>query len=120
MNLINQQYNGFSGSQDQHNFMSNFMIPTMVNILSQTKDILISIQDIQNVEDPNTTIVHQPLPTNPITLGSQIPWNWNDFFTYLSYTGLESCAVYPILFPSNSVSNSLFHQYVNIGHQTFH
>lgn len=48
-NLINEKYNGFIGNQDQHNFIYNFMLPTMVKVLAEVKGKLVSTADEINI-----------------------------------------------------------------------
>ena len=86
---INQYYNGFNSSQSQHNFIYNFMLPTLQTILSEVKDTLISPENNLNIENDITIL--QPLNTNPVTFSGSIPWNWSNYYKYLSLKGLEAC-----------------------------
>lgn len=83
-NVVNQQYNGFKGNQDQHNFIYNYMLPTMVTILSQVKDTLVSATDNTNIKG---TVVYPNAPD----LSQSVNFDWNDCYLYLSLNGLQNC-----------------------------
>jgi hypothetical protein len=87
---INQYYNGFNGLQNQHDFIYNYFIPVMKNILSQTKNLLISSQQNAIIED---LTLHINQNTDPIINVSE-PWNWNDFYQNLSLDGLQNCSFF--------------------------
>lgn len=117
-NLINQQYNGFSGNQDQHNFIYNYMLPTMVTILSQVKDILVTPEE-------NTTMsgltMHIPLGS----IGTR--FDWQDFYHNLALSGLQSCQFFQneigALNPTIAINQSLmdaYNQYNYYGHLYLH
>lgn len=82
-NVINMNYNGFRPNiQDQHDFIYNFMLPTMQTILFQVKDLLVT--PTQN-SDMLTLTMH-------ITEGaSGTPFNWTDAYINLSLSGLQNC-----------------------------
>jgi len=84
-NVVNTQFNGFSPGQNQHNFIYNYMIPTMVTILSQVKDSLVT--PTNNLEMLGLTM-HIPAGT----IGS--PFVWADFYHNLSLSGLQSCSFF--------------------------
>lgn len=44
------------------------------------------------------------------------PWNWNNYFEYLSYEGLQESQGFQSAFPNNSNIKFVFNQYVAIGH----
>ena len=44
-NVVNQEYNGFNGDQEQHNFIYKYLLPTLKTILSDVKDKLVSMVD---------------------------------------------------------------------------
>jgi hypothetical protein len=85
--LINQQYNGFSGSQDQHNFIYNYILPTMEQILSDVKDTLVT--SLNNIEMLNDVSVHIPLDSSPSSA-----FVWNDYYHNLSLNGLQNCSFF--------------------------
>ncbi len=102
---INTYYNGFSGNQTQHNFFVNYMVPTLAQILIEIKDSIITPQQANQLENPTNgaAFIYQPL-TNPPTFQistTQIQWNWNNFFNYFSYSGLQNCTAYPYTTPLN-------------------
>lgn len=103
---INTYYNGFSGNQTQHSFFSDFMVPTIREILSNVKDILVSSQQANGVQNPTNggAFLYYPL-TNPPQLGqisdTYATWNWNTFFNYFAFNGLQNCTSYPYSKPTN-------------------
>lgn len=83
--VINTYYNGFKNDQDQHNFIYNYMLPTMQTILSEVKDLLVSPTDNAGMLDLS---MHIPLGA-PTT-----PFNWNEFYKNLSLNGLQECTFF--------------------------
>ncbi len=43
-------------------------------------------------------------------------WNWDTYFKYLSYAGLEESAGFQAMFPNNSNALFIYNQYISIGH----
>ncbi|WP_187656463.1 hypothetical protein [Flavobacterium macrobrachii] len=82
-NVVNQQYNGFNGGQNQHNFIYNYMIPTMVTILSEVKDSLVTPADNATMLGLSMHIPHNNSPATPFV--------WNDYYHNLSLNGLQNC-----------------------------
>jgi hypothetical protein len=106
--IINATYNGFTGDQDQHNFMVNNMMPVFKDILNQLKSQLYTTAQINKAEYPDTAGGYQlyapNTSTTPISMSStKVSWNWNDYFTHFSYYGLENCSAYLQVYPVNSV-----------------
>lgn len=81
-NVVNQQYNGFKGNQDQHNFIYNYMLPTMVTILSEVKDLLVTPQN--NLEMLGL-IMHIPYGS------AGTPFIWSEFYHNIALSGLQNC-----------------------------
>lgn len=81
-NVVNQQYNGFKGNQDQHNFIYNYMLPTMVTILSEVKDSLVTEEDNAIIES---------LTIRSVPPFQSVRFNWIEFFNNLCLSGLQSC-----------------------------
>ena len=91
----------------QHDFMYNNMIPTMQKVLGEIRDLVTTT--------PKRTILegYTMHPTiNPLT---NAPFNWADFYKFISYSGLDeaSCLKEYVLKDSNLLS--LFNQYVTAG-----
>lgn len=84
---INQYYNNFSEGQNQHNFIYNFMLPTMETILRQVKDLLVT--PANNLTMLNDISVHIPLNTSP-----SAPFIWDDYYHNLALSGLQNCAFF--------------------------
>ncbi|POS00822.1 hypothetical protein Q361_1207 [Flavobacterium croceum DSM 17960] len=117
VNCVNTYYNGFSGAQSQHNFFVDFMIPTIVEILSDIKNILITSQEASQIENPidGGAILYQPMNGNPLTPSDiQIPWNWNTFLYYFSYQGLQNCSAFPFsIYPNLITSGDYYYHWYN-------
>lgn len=103
--IINLYYNSFCASDDQHSFMFDHMIPTMSNCLSEIQDLLISEADQVNSESHNYG--------SPGGFTEDSPFNWNDFYYYLSINGLQNTTQYQEEINANPVQQYLFSQYTN-------
>jgi hypothetical protein len=97
----------YGKDSDQHTFMYENMVKTMQGILSQLKDKLTTEDRRIQVEDLS---IH---PTkNPLTSAS---WNWNDYFKYLSLSGLNETKIFLKDFPKDSNAEFLYKQYYGHG-----
>lgn len=115
---INQVYNGFIGSQDQHNFMVNYLAPIIAEILSDLKTSLLSPQQINRVDNPSTSGYYVYYPNNavpPVPSTNIMPWNWNDYLKYMSLQGLHNCTAFQYIYPNNSVGFYYYKHYFTIG-----
>lgn len=83
--LINSQYNGFNGNQDQHNFIYNHMLPTMRTILADMKIFLVSEGESNYLEG---LVLHPVSPTQDVN------FDWNDFYQNISLLGLQNCSFF--------------------------
>lgn len=89
-NVVNQKYNGFNPpntNTNQHDFIYNFMLPTMVTILSEVKDSLVTSQN--NLEMLNDVSVRIPFDTSPSS-----PFIWSDYYHNLALSGLQDCVFF--------------------------
>ena len=86
--LINSQYNAFSGPQDQHSFMFNHLVPTLSQIFLELKDLLINTSNQSYLENDS--------PVNyPVTSGlASTQFNWIEFFDNVSMVGLQDCTAF--------------------------
>lgn len=121
-NVVNQKYNGFNGSQEQHNFIYNYMLPTLQTILAQVKDTLVT--PTNNLEMLNDVVVHIPNNNSPAT-----PFVWADYYHNLSLNGLQNCSFFQneigsvqvvngVLTPLITIDQTLmqsFIQYIRVG-----
>ena len=122
--VINQQYNDFNPGQNQHNFIYNYMLPTMETILSQVKDSLVAATN-NSVILSGDVVVHIPYNNSPAT-----PFLWNDYYHNLSLQGLQNCQFFQneigivqviagVITPVNTINQTLmqsFIQYITVGH----
>jgi hypothetical protein len=121
-NIINQKYNGFNGSQEQHNFIYTYMLPILENILSEVKDTLVSTADNATM---NGLTMHIPIGS----IGT--PFTWTDFFHNLALSGLQSCSFFkneigtfdstgtPIIIINQALMDA-YNQYNNFGKLYLH
>lgn len=100
----------FADSIPQHNFMYNHMIPTMQTVLTQIRDLLTTQARRSEVESLR---MHPDLAN----LRNTIPWNWNDYFKYLSLIGLGEANSFKTDYPNPSNAYNLYREYVTRGHQ---
>ncbi|WP_417352637.1 hypothetical protein [Flavobacterium alkalisoli] len=120
---INESYNAFNGPESQHDFFVDYMRPTIINILTEIKNIIFTPELIERVETPssqNGVYIYAPTNTIPPT-NSGIPmiWDWNDFFSYSSLIGLQNCDAFHVLYPLDSVEYYMFTQYYQAGITAF-
>lgn len=109
--LINEYYDGScSAGQEQHEFMFDYMIPTMETILNEIKDSLLS-QELQSYVEQNTIINS--------SLGINQAWNWNDCFTNISYSGLDSATSFISEISDNPSNNFIYEEYKDLIEEDF-
>lgn len=95
MSELLEEYNlECSPQQGQHEFMFNYMIPAMSEILAYLKDALIPLH--QQTQAEQLMFINE---LNPSTYpdGSYIqdtPWSWNEFYKYLSMAGLHNSSAF--------------------------
>ncbi|WP_075344107.1 hypothetical protein [Tenacibaculum agarivorans] len=97
--LINEYHDGTCGTQEQHEFMFDFMIPNMVQILNDIRDDLIIERHRDAVSEP----LYIPGINGPI------PFSWNDFFYNISLAGVDRTESF-IEEIKNNTRNNLIHQ----------
>ncbi|MFC4633485.1 hypothetical protein ACFO3O_06180 [Dokdonia ponticola] len=112
-NLINEYYGSACPNQEQHEFMFEYMIPAMQEILSDVRDNFVP-QTHQSAAESQNHFMDENNPS-----GDTVPWDWNQFYFYLSLAGLHETNGY-----MNNIENSpakLFNyqQYVQIGQSSF-
>ena len=94
---------------DQHNLVFDNLAPKLGAILSSLKDVLTTPDQRAMVED---LLIPESLnPQNP----NPQPWNWNTYFTYLSYVGLQGTVGFNTQFPPISDALNKFTLYITYG-----
>jgi hypothetical protein len=99
------------GKDVQHDFMYNNMRPTMQKILGEIRD---------RVTTPATRAVVEAIrlqPTFYTNPQNKTPWNWNDYFYYLSLDGLHNTEGFIKDFPKNTNQYELLMEYLFFGHK---
>lgn len=92
---------------EQHDFMYGKMIPTMQKVLGEIRDLVTT--------EPKRTILEaytMYTKTNPLT---STPFNWLDFYKYISLSGLNETSCFKVDFPKDTDARSLLNQYINAG-----
>jgi len=103
------------------------MLPTMVTILSQVKDTLVT--PTNNLEMLNEVSVHIPFNSSPSTA-----FVWNNYYYNLSLNGLQNCSFFQneigtvkvvngVLTPLITIDQTLmqsFIQYTFVGLKNIH
>ncbi len=120
---VNTYYNSFSGSQTQHTFFIDFMIPTLTQIFNEIKNEILTQEQINAVENPQSpaTTIYQVTNSFPAMINqySTVQWNWNQFFIYLSYNGLQNTNTFPLIYPFGSSNLLYLNQYFGILNNNF-
>lgn len=82
--------------------------PVIQKILQQLKDVLTTTEQ--------RAIVESKLVPESLTMPyNERLWNWDTYFKYLSYRGLEESPGFKALFPQNSNALHNYNQYLAIG-----
>ena len=92
---------------EQHDFMYGKMIPTMQKVLGEIRDSVTTAPKRANIE---AYTMHPT--TNPI---SSNPFNWQDFYKHLSYSGLDETSSFKQDFPNPSDALRLHQNYIDAG-----
>ena len=93
--LLNMYHSTACPQQGDHEFMFEYLLPTMAEILADIKDDLIP-QGHQTSAETSYTFIDENNPSGP-----ELPWNWNQFFEYLSIAGLHKSNAF-----KNSIENT--------------
>ncbi|WP_035647478.1 chitin binding peritrophin-A domain-containing protein [Flavobacterium sp. ASV13] len=96
-------------ASEQHDFMYGRMIPIMQNVLSEIRDFVTTPENRNKVEQRT---MHPTI--NPLT---STPWDWNEYYKYLSLKGLDEAYCFLFDYPKNSDQWNLLGNYVNYGHE---
>lgn len=101
--LLNEYFLECAHLQGQHEFMFNFMIPTMSGILADIKDDLIPFHHQTQAEDEFFINEDNPAAYPDGSYKQDTPWSWNEFYKYLSMAGLHNSSAFHLeILPENS------------------
>jgi len=111
--LINQYENNgeFSAGQHGHEFMFDYMLPSMQQMVSDVRDNLIPQNHRQYVEARNYQSSSNPVVPNH-------PWDWNEFYYYFCLRGLHNTNAFASQIAEDPIKNYLYSQY-NIDAELF-
>jgi hypothetical protein len=114
--ILNQFYDDFTCEYDangvpqsQHDFMFNYMIPTLAGTLQEIKDLLIPQNQQQYLESLN--YYSEGDPNNPLT--ESHPFNWDEFFKNIVIEGLHNTDAVKLKFEQDPIAAFLFNQNVS-------
>lgn len=93
---------------EQHDFMYNQMIPTMQKVLSEIRDSVTT--SVGRIEVEKRTMHPTIIPL------TSTPWNWNDYYKYVSLKGLDEATCFKVDFPKETDQWNLFTNYIKYGH----
>lgn len=102
--LLNKKY---PNANEQHDFMYDNMIPTIVKILTESRDLLTYPAGRIEVE-PLVVYTKKDLSASEI-------WNWKHYFESISIEGLGEATSYKTDFPLDSDALFLLNRYVQNG-----
>ena len=112
--LLNHYYETSCENEEQHEFMYDNMIPVMSLILSDLKDQLIP-ENHQNAAESDTSFINEDNPS-----GETIAWSWNEFYKYLSSSGLHQTDAFQWEIPQGSPQHTNYIKYsINYGKNLF-
>ncbi|WP_374174209.1 hypothetical protein [Flavobacterium tructae] len=94
---------------EQHDFMYDKMIPTMQKVLSEIRDLVTTSIGRSEVENRTMHPNIKPLTSTP--------WNWSDYYKYLSLKGLDEATCFKTDYPLQSNQWKLFAKYIEYGHE---
>jgi hypothetical protein len=99
--LLNYYYDTACSGEEQHEFMFEHMIPTMSDILAEIRDELIPENHQQSAEEAMFINENNPIIDSSGEYVNDSPWNWVDFYKYLSMVGLHQTNTF-----INNIQNS--------------
>jgi hypothetical protein len=112
--LINEYYDGScSPTHEQHEFIFDYLIPTLSEILSDVKDGLIPSSNQDYVSDLD--FLNSSFPNNPL-IASHL-FNWEEYYEYISLVGLTNTEAFQQEIGSNNINDFLFRNYVYTSNQ---
>lgn len=108
--LLNMYFSTACPTQSDHEFMFDSLLPIMSEILADIKDDLIPLSHQQSAEE-DYSFIDESNPTGP-----EVPWDWNQFFKYLSMAGLQNSDAFQFeMLPTTSTKHQNFNSYISIG-----
>ncbi|MGF1554634.1 hypothetical protein [Paucihalobacter sp.] len=112
--LLNYYYETACPLEEQHEFMFDKMIPAMSEILADIRDSLIPLTHRQLAES-DTSFKDENNPYGPT-----VPWDWNNFYKYLSMAGLQNTDTFQWNIPPGSHLEENFQKYaITYGRDSF-
>jgi len=111
--LINQYYVIACTGQSQHEFMYDYMLPTIKEVLMDVRDSLIPLTH-RNIAE-GYTFINEESPSS-----DELPWDWDQFYEYFSMTGLHKTDAFQYeMYPITSSKHQNYTRYADIGINSF-
>ncbi|MCV2484072.1 SprT-like domain-containing protein [Flavobacterium sp. SH_e] len=95
-------------ANEQHDFMYAKMIPTMQKVLSEIRDSVTTQTGRTKVQERTMHPTILPLTSTP--------WNWDEYYKYLSLSGLDEATCFKVDFAVGSDHWNLLGNYIKYGH----
>lgn len=95
-------------SEEEHEFMFDFMTPVISNILQEVADDFLS-EDDENLTK-SLTFVNEENPD-----GKKVKWEWDTFYNHMSLIGLSRTDAFKQEFPKGSVQEKNYEAYLATG-----
>ncbi|WP_282043871.1 hypothetical protein [Winogradskyella flava] len=103
--LLDSYYANACPEEEQHEFMFDYMIPAMSEILADIKNDLIPESHQTNAES-DTSFLDENNPTGPT-----VAWSWDDFYKYLCLAGLHNTDAFQWEVPVGSTKYNNYVKY---------
>ncbi|QFS28693.1 hypothetical protein [Tenacibaculum mesophilum] len=99
--LIEEYYDGTCATkQEQHEFMFDYMVPTLSKIFTEVRDDLIPQSNIDYIESTPYDVQ-----------GIMTDWNWQDFYYYSVLEGLHETESFETEIKSHTKKYALYNHY---------
>ena len=92
--ILNEYFQECETLQGQHEFMFNFMVPTMSQILADIKDVLVPENHQQIAENELFINEEDPSMYPDGSYMYDVIWDWGTFYKYLSMSGLQNSSAF--------------------------
>ena len=86
-----------------------------IKLANTLEKILKSLKDVLTTPSQRATVESLPIYQNQ-PQSNPMQWNWDTYFKYLSYRGLEESRGFKAMFPPDSDVLYVYNQYIANGH----
>lgn len=110
--LLNTYYQDSCGSESQHEFMFDNMVPVISDILEEVLDSFVPQRHKDAAE--SEVFINERDPS-----GEPVPWNWDNFLFHMGLAGLQGTDSFKLDYPEDSSQLTNHNHYVNTGFLSF-